>query len=111
MKRFHILILSLLFGTLACGVIPADLPTLAPTIPAPAIASPALPPTDEAPTSQASVEEAGTNLPPVTVPAPAASPQPAVAHHKPGEPIALDRITMIDALNGGDQRRGCAVHR
>ncbi|HSK87769.1 MAG TPA: hypothetical protein VK880_05400 [Anaerolineales bacterium] len=100
MKQIRIAAAILLFTTLACSLIPAVVQTSTPTLSPPVIASPTVFLTAE-PSAPPILEEAdGTNLPPVTVPAPAASPQPAVAHHHPDDPIAPDRIAMIDALNG-----------
>lgn len=100
MKRFQILISILLFGVLACGVIPTALPAAVPTISVPPttlVESTA--PTDE-PSAPELLDEQATNPPSVTVSPSVASPQPAVAHHHPGDSLTLDRIAMIDASNG-----------
>lgn len=82
------------FTALACSTFS----TATPTLPLPVVASPTALPSEEPSTPQILSDETATNLPPATVPA--ASPQPAVARHQPGDPIILDRIKMIDARNG-----------
>jgi photosystem II stability/assembly factor-like uncharacterized protein len=100
MKRFCILMPVLLFMTLACSVFSRPTPTFSPTLPRPTIESPTARITDEPLEPQPLVDESATNLPPATVPAPDALPHPAVARHRPGDPVVLDRIVMIDASNG-----------
>ncbi len=94
MNRFHILIPVLLFAALACSLVSPALPTATAIIPHPVAGSATSFATDEATAPQVLGDEEATNPPPV------ASPQPAVAHHSPGDPIVLDRIAMVDALNG-----------
>ncbi len=95
MKRFHVLIPIFLSASLACGIFSTAVPEPTPIA---VLATPL--PTDESPTPQGLVDESATEPPAVTVPAPVASPQPAVAHHHPGDPISLDQIRMLDASHG-----------
>src|SRR5512145_2533413 len=98
MKRFYVPMTVLLLGSLACGVISSEMPGPTQTISPPVAGSSTSLPTDEPVASQAFDEKATTEPP--SPPAPVASPQPAVARHRPGDAIVLDRITMIDAQNG-----------
>jgi photosystem II stability/assembly factor-like uncharacterized protein len=102
MKRFHLLISALLFAGLACSLVPEVVPASTPTPSRSFFASPMPRPTEETPTPQIPAEEDATDAgqPPTAVPPVAASALPAVVHHQPGDPVILDTIRMIDALNG-----------
>src|SRR5512139_267438 len=101
MRRFYILLFSLLYTALACSVISPTTPTLSPIV-----ASPTTIPVEASLAPQILVEETATNQPPTRIPALAYS-QPAVRHHDPGDLITLDQIKMVDvqhgwAISGGD---------